>query len=128
MVSSPRCPECDAPTTHSSNNPCWRCERAWTWLHESQDERLLSAWREIAEQLVAEFGIGLEIHLRGLAIVSWQNRVLTLAGWKNPRRWFARRYLEVTQAIVQSDKDVVLVTPRAGATIARAIQRERSQS
>lgn len=99
--------------------------RAWAWLVEEQDQELVAAWDRAQDALRAT---GVPGHsLSGVRIVAWQNRVLTLAGWTRSRRWYGRRYLEITQAIVQTHKDVVLVTPRVGATIARQIQREKQE-
>lgn len=61
----------------------------------------------------------------GLRVVAWQNRTLTLAGYERQRRWFARRYVDVTKAIVKTDRNPVLVTPRNGATMARKIKRDK---
>lgn len=123
MVSSPRCVECDAPVGHPSQLPCWRCDRAWEWLAEKQDERLLVGWEKFVQHLRDAVEPD-ELVLNGLRIVAWQNRVLTIAGWVRYRRWFQRRYVELTKALLATDKDPVLVTPRVGATIARRIQRE----
>lgn len=126
MASSPRCVECDAPITNQNRRPCWRCERAWKWLLEEQDEQLLIGWA-YAEDRLREAGVG-AWWLDGLRVASWQNRVLTLAGWQRTRRWVARRYVPMIQAIVNTDKDVVLLSPRPAATIARKIKREKEES
>lgn len=128
MVANPRCVECDAPVTEQSQLPCWRCIRAWQWLHEEfcrdeQGRRLYDGWLATAallhEQDVWEWLTG------SLTIVSWRNRVITLAGWERERRWFARRYRDLLMATVKTDKQPVFVTPRVGATMARQEQRER---
>lgn len=64
----------------------------------------------------------------GIRVVSWQNRTLTLAGWERQRRWYARRYMDLTKAIVKTNNDPVLVTPRIGATMARKIMRDKESN
>lgn len=68
-----------------------------------------------------------ELVFQGLRIAAWQNRVVTIAGWKRNRRWFQRRYVDLTKTLLGTEKDPVLVTPRVGATIARNIQREEKR-
>lgn len=91
-----------------------------------QDEQLRIGWAYI-ENALRDAGVG-DWWLEALTIVAWQNEVLTLAGWLRERRWFARRYLDLTKTLVQSEKDVVLLTPRAGATIARKIKRDKENA
>lgn len=126
MVASPRCVECDAPITNASVHPCWRCQRAWRWLITEQDSGLIHGWALVENVLSAHYDMQRWL-VEGLRIAAWQNRVLTLAGWERHRRWYARRYIEATKTVLATDKDIVLVTPRVGATIARKIQREESQ-
>lgn len=127
----PRCPECDGPQTFKAGGfpdpkrPCERCWRAWRWLIEGQDEELVAGWDQVRDMIRQRVGDPIALH--GLRVVAWQNQVLSLAGFERDRRWFARRYLDVTKAVVGTDKDVVLYGPRPGATIARRIQRDKEK-
>jgi hypothetical protein len=97
--------------------------RAWAWLIEQQDEELIASWDQ-TQDLLRGAGVSTTV-LMGIRVVSWQNRTLTLAGWLRHRRWFARRYIDLTMAVVKTDHRPVFVTPRVGATMARKIMRDK---
>ena len=104
--------------------PCERCWLAWEWLTEEQSSGLLIAWRRARARLYERLP-NASATIDQLRIVSFENRVLTLAGWKRTRDWTARRYTEVLPALAGTDKPLVLYGPQPGASIARRIQRER---
>ena len=71
--------------------------------------------------------VGDPIALHGLRVVAWQNQG-PLPGRVQARPALVRSpLLDVTKAVVGTDKDVVLYGPRRGATIARRIQRDKEK-
>ena len=131
-MANPRCPECDGPASYGPGEPprgtvpCERCWRAWAWLGEQQPSELVIGWARTRAE-VEKLAPGADITLSRLRIVSWENRVLTLAGFVQHRRWAERRYPAVLSAVVRSEKRPVFLTPRVGATIARKIQRDKEE-
>ena len=122
------CPECGGPPTYEygTTRPCERCEREWAWLGEQQTPGLMIAW-ERAQQRLYEIAPYSETVIGRLRIVSFENRVVALAGFKVTRRWAERRYPEIIRVVVGSEKRPVFLSPRPGATIARRIQREKEE-
>lgn len=126
MASSPRCPECGGPATYEApEGPCERCVKAWAWLDRWVPEDLRNGWREARDELYRTYGGEAEPTLEYVRIVSWQNRVVTLAGFKNQRRWAERRFAFLIKAVVNTEKAPVFVTPRVGASIARKLEIDR---